>query len=241
MAVKQADAEQARQQDQQGQQGQQDQQRQGNQSRQGERGRAGQQNAQHGQQNQSREERGLARRDAQALLTPFALSPFSLLQRFFTSDIADVLGEGRTRRGVASRADGTGMDLTAWEPNVDVVQEGNELVVRADLPGLNPDEVCLEISDDAITLSGERQQEREEDEGGVYRIERTYGAFYRVIPLPEGAMPDRATATFRDGVLEVRMPAPPEQVSRGRRLEISRGQDTTRGNSGQQASETNRS
>jgi len=231
MAVKQADTEQARQPEQQ----------QGNQSGQGERGRAGQQNAQASQQNKSREERGLSRRDAQALLTPLALSPFSLLQRFFTSDIADVLGAGRTGRGLASRAGGTGIDLTAWEPNVDIIQEGNELVVRADLPGLTPDEVTVEISDDAITLSGERQQEREEDRGGVYRIERTYGAFYRVIPLPDGAMADRAAATFRDGVLEIRMPAPPEQVSRGRRLEVSRGKDTTGGKAGQQASGTNRS
>ena len=237
MAVKQSDAEQARQQDQQ----QQDQQGQGDQSRQGEPGRAGQQKTQAGQQNQSRDERGLSRRDAQALPPLFALSPFSLLQRFFTSDFADVLGEGRTGRGLTSRAGGTGMDLTAWKPNVDIVQEGNELVVRADLPGLNPDEVSVEISDDAITLSGERQQEREEDQGGVYRIERTYGAFYRVIPLPDGAMTDRAAATFRGGVLEIRMPAPPEQVSRGRRLEVSRAEDTTGGTSGQQASETNRS
>ena len=94
------------------------------------------------------------------------------------------------------------MNLIAWEPNVDIVQKDNELVVRADLPGLNPDEVTVEISDDAIMLSGERQQEREEDQGGLHRIERTYGAFYRVIPLPNGAMTDRATATFRDGVLE---------------------------------------
>lgn len=237
MAVKQANAEQARQQD---QQRQHDEQRQGNQSRQGERGRAGQQNAQGGQQNQSRDERGLSRRDAQALLTPFALSPFSLLQRFFTNDMADVLGDGRAGRGLPSRDGGAGMDLTVWEPNVDIVQDGNELVARADLPGLNPDEVTVEISDAAITLSGERQQEREEDQGGVYRIERTYGAFYRVIPLPDGAMTDRATATFRDGVLEIRMPAPPQQVSRGRRLEVSRG-DTTSGTSGQPASEANRS
>jgi HSP20 family protein len=236
MVVKQADAEQARQQD---QQRQHDSQQQGNQARQGEGGRATEQKAQGGQQNQSQEERSLSRRDARALLSPFALSPFSLLQRFFTDDMADVLGDGRAARGLASRS-GSGMDLIAWEPNVDIVQEGNELVARADLPGLNPDEVTVEISDDAITLSGERQQEREEDQGGVYRIERTYGAFYRVIPLPDGAMTDRATATFRDGVLEIRMPAPPEQVSRGRRLEVSRG-DTTRGTSGQSASEANRS
>jgi HSP20 family protein len=219
MAVKQADAEQARKQD---QQRQHDEQQQGNQSRRGE-----------------REQRGLSRRDAQGLLAPFALSPFSLLQRFFTNDIAGVLGDGRAGRGLSSRG-GAGMDLTAWEPKIDMVQEGNELVARADLPGLRPDEVTVEISDDAITISGERQQEREEDRGGVYRIERRYGAFYRVIPLPDGAMTDRATATFKDGVLEIRMPAPPEQVSRGRRVEVSRG-DTAGGTSGQPASEANRS
>jgi HSP20 family protein len=169
-----------------------------------------------------------------------AFSPFSLLQRFFTNDIADVLRDGRAGRGLAPRGRGTGLDLTAWEPNVDIVQVDNELVVRADLPGLTPDEVTVEISDDAITLSGERQQEREEDHGGVYRMERTYGAFYRVIPLPDGAVTDRATATFRDGVLEIRMPAPPEQVSLGRRLEVSR-EDRTGGTSGQPASEANRS
>ena len=61
-----------------------------------------------------------------------------------------------------------------------------------------------------------------EERNGVYRIERSYGSFYRVVPLPDGAMTDQANATFKDGVLEIKMPAPPEQVSRGRRLQISR-------------------
>ena len=113
--------------------------------------------------------------------------------------------------------------MIAWAPRVDVVQRGNELVVRADLPGMRPDDVTVEISDDAITISGERQEERSEENNGVYRYERTYGSFFREIPLPEGAMVDGAKANFKDGVLEITVPAPPEQVSRGRRLEISRG------------------
>ena len=76
---------------------------------------------------------------------------------------------------------------------------------------------------DAITIQGERRSEHQEEREGVYRSERSYGSFYRVVPLPEGAMTDQAKATFNNGVLEITMPAPPEQVTRGRRLEISEG------------------
>ena len=72
-----------------------------------------------------------------------------------------------------------------------------------------------------ITLQGERKREHEEEKGGVYRSERSYGSFYREIPLPEGAITEQAKANFKNGVLEITMPAPPEQVRRGRRLEIA--------------------
>jgi HSP20 family protein len=112
----------------------------------------------------------------------------------------------------------------AWIPQLEVSQQNNELIIHADLPGLNKDDVKVDVTDDAVTIQGERRREREEERAGVYRSERSYGSFYRVIPLPEGAMTDQAKATFRHGVLEVRMPAPPEQVTRGRRLEISEGE-----------------
>jgi HSP20 family protein len=99
----------------------------------------------------------------------------------------------------------------------------NELVVRADLPGLNKDDVKVDVTEDSITIQGERKREQEEEREGVYRSERAYGSFYRVIPLPEGTIADQAKATFKDGVLEVTMPAPPEQVRRGRRVEITEG------------------
>jgi HSP20 family protein len=158
----------------------------------------------------------LARRDA----FPFA-SPFALLHRFFSDDLMnlfDDLGSRRGRSAAAMRAQTPG----AWMPSIDVMQRNNELVVRADLPGMNPDDVDVEIGDKAITISGERKQENVEESGSVYRFERTYGTFYREIPLPEGAIVNQAKAAFKDGVLEITVPAPPEQVSRGRRLEISR-------------------
>jgi HSP20 family protein len=169
------------------------------------------------QQDESRRrDSQLARRD----VFPFA-SPFALLQRFFSDDLMNLLDEFGSHRGTSATAT-RARKAIAWTPNIDVVHRNNELVVRADLPGVNPDDVTVEIGDNAITISGERKQEHVEEKGSVYRFERTYGAFHREIPLPEGAIADQAKAAFKDGVLAITVPAPPEQVSRGRRLEISR-------------------
>lgn len=107
-----------------------------------------------------------------------------------------------------------------WAPQVEIHQQNHELVVRADLPGIKREDVNVDVTEETVTISGERKQEQQTERGGIYRTERSYGSFYRVVPLPEGAMTDQAKATFKDGVLEIRMPAPPEQVTRGRRLAI---------------------
>jgi hypothetical protein len=90
------------------------------------------------------------------------------------------------------------------------------------LPGLTKDDVNVEITDDAINISGERRNEDEERREGYYRSERSYGGFFRSIQLPEGANAEDANATFNNGVLEITMEAPQLQ-SRGRRLEIKEG------------------
>jgi HSP20 family protein len=95
-----------------------------------------------------------------------------------------------------------------WVPKVEVLQHNGELIVRADLPGLKKDDVKVELTGEGLTLSGERKEEKEEEREGYYRSERSYGSFYRYIPLPEGVKTDSATAKFRDGVLEVTMQAP---------------------------------
>jgi HSP20 family protein len=173
------------------------------------------------EQSQSRKDDRLARLDSITFLSPFAL-----LHRFFNDDIVNLVGDfgGRPATGSAAQA---GDAMTPFVPKVDVVQRGNELVVRADLPGMKPDDLTVQISDSAITISGERLQERVDEQGGVYRAERSYGTFLREIPLPEGAMTDQAKATFKDGVLEITVPAPPEHVSRGRRLEIVRNETSS--------------
>jgi HSP20 family protein len=145
-------------------------------------------------------------------------SPWNMMQRFTEEmdRMFDDFGFGR-RAALGPRTAGAEL----WAPQVDVFQRNHELVVTADLPGLKKDDVKVDVTDDAITIQGERRAEHEEERAGVYRSERSYGSFYRVVPLPEGAMTDQAKATFKNGVLEITMPAPPEQVTRGRRIEIS--------------------
>ena len=109
-----------------------------------------------------------------------------------------------------------------WNPQVEVFEREGQLVVRADLPGLTKDDVKVEVTDQAINISGERRKEHEEKREGYYRSERSYGSFYRSIPLPEGVNADDARATFNSGVLEITMAAP-QRESRGRQLEIKEG------------------
>ena len=142
--------------------------------------------------------------------------PFALLDRFADEmdRVFDDFGFGRG--GFAPRP---------WRPQVEVYQRNNELVVRADLPGMKKDDVTLEITDNDLTISGERRQEQETERDGVYRSERSYGTFHRTIALPEGAITDQAKASFKDGVLEITIPAPP-QSTKGRRLEIRDGSES---------------
>jgi HSP20 family protein len=111
---------------------------------------------------------------------------------FFGSPIVD----GRSRR---------------WVPAVDLVEGDNELVLRADLPGLEREDVEVEIKDGVLTVSGERKAEHEEKSDGFHRVERAYGSFSRSVRLPKGVEADAVTADFDKGVLEVHIPKPEER------------------------------
>jgi HSP20 family protein len=111
-------------------------------------------------------------------------------------------------------------DKVEWVPQIEVLQNNGQFMVRADLPGLTKDDVKVEVTDDLLTLSGERKEEKEEKREGFYRSERSYGSFYRQIPLPEGAKTENAAATFQNGVLEITIPAPKVEPST-RKLEIT--------------------
>lgn len=107
----------------------------------------------------------------------------------------------------------------AWMPAVEMTERGGKLIVRAELPGLTKDDVKVDVDEDRLRIQGERREERKEKRKGFYRTERRYGSFHREIPLPPGADPEQAKATFRDGVLEVTIPAPPAAAG-GRRVPI---------------------
>ncbi|HEX4915357.1 MAG TPA: Hsp20/alpha crystallin family protein [Vicinamibacterales bacterium] len=110
-----------------------------------------------------------------------------------------------------------------WSPRIEAFQRGDEFIVRAELPGLKKEDVRVNITEDSIVIEGERRDEFENTHGDVYHSERSYGSFYREIPLPEGAISDNANATFRNGVLEVKLQAPPREVRRGRSVDINEG------------------
>lgn len=171
----------------------------------------------------SREDQRLAAREPVRIV-----SPFRTLERFADQmdRIFEDFGFGRSPFGGSNWFGAPQRAMPQlWAPDIEISQRDNELVLRADLPGLTKDDVSIDVTDDGITISGERRQEQEAERGGVYRSERTYGIFRRTIPLPEGAMADQAKASFKNGVLEITMPAPPEQVTRGRRLTITEGSE----------------
>jgi HSP20 family protein len=86
---------------------------------------------------------------------------------------------------------------------------------------LSKDDVKVEVADGGITIEGERKQENKEHGEGYYRSERSYGKFYRTLPLPDGVDPEDASATFHNGVLEVTMPVAKRTERKARRLEIA--------------------
>jgi HSP20 family protein len=101
-----------------------------------------------------------------------------------------------------------------WIPAMDLVEEDDHFVLRADLPGVSADEVKVELEDNVLTISGQRRSEHEDRKEGYHRIERMSGSFSRSLTLPDGVDPDSIQASFEKGVLEVRVPKPEERKPR---------------------------
>jgi HSP20 family protein len=109
---------------------------------------------------------------------------------------------------------------TLWSPQIDVQQRNDSVIVRADLPGVRKEDIQIEVEGDSLAISGQRREERDEggEDQGYRLVERSYGSFYRTVPIPQGANPDEIKATMRDGVLTVTLPL--AEQARPRRIEI---------------------
>jgi HSP20 family protein len=164
-----------------------------------------------------------------------ANDPFALMQRMAEDmdRLFDQFGLGRTGFGLVPStgsllgrdARGAGSLLgqgasSLWSPQVEVLRRGDEIVVRADVPGVNRDDLQVSVEDDVLTIRGERRDAREESGEGLYRSERSYGEFFRAISLPEGTDAERCEAKYEDGVLEVTLPMPKQEERKPRRIEV---------------------
>jgi HSP20 family protein len=141
--------------------------------------------------------------------------PFTALRRF-SDEIDRMFSAFGFRRGLAFPDLGTfevpkdfeEMTKAVWSPQVELLERDDKLVVRADLPGMKKEDIAVAIESDLLTIKGERKNEREEKNEKFFRSERSYGSFYRSFRLPKGIDPAKVTAVFKDGVLELTMPAP---------------------------------
>lgn len=120
--------------------------------------------------------------------------------------------EGAAANGYGSRR---------WIPPMDLVETEDNLVLRADLPGVKEEDINIEVKDGMLTISGERKAQHEEKREGFHRVERSYGRFSRSLELPKGVEPDSVSASFERGVLEVRMPKPADR--KPTRIQIQSG------------------
>lgn len=134
------------------------------------------------------------------------------------SDVNRLFDSFFGRRGEAG---GAAQARRRWVPAMDLVETGDSLVLRADLPGLGRDDVEVEVKDGVLTVSGERRAEHEDKREGYHRGERSFGQFSRSLELPKGVDPESVSAEFENGVLEVRIPKPAERQPT--RVEIGRG------------------
>lgn len=111
-----------------------------------------------------------------------------------------------------------GMELTA--PVVDLYEEKDDIVVKAELPGIEKNNIEVNLADHTLTIKGEKKKEEETKEKNYYRSERSYGSFVRTLELPKDVHTDKVKATFKDGILEVRLPKTEEAKAKEVKVKV---------------------
>lgn len=97
-------------------------------------------------------------------------------------------------------------DFGDLSPSVDMFEEGDDLIIKAEIPGMKKNEISIDFADDVVTISGEKRSEEKTERKDYYCVERSFGSFSRKLRLPVEIQIDKAHALFKEGVLEIRMP-----------------------------------
>ena len=105
-------------------------------------------------------------------------------------------------------------DLGMWTPAVDLYEKDDHYMIKAELPGVNKDNIKIDLKDRLLTLSGERTHNNEVKEENYYRRERSYGKFQRAFTLPADVDSDKIKAEYKDGVLQIKVPKPEEKKAK---------------------------
>ena len=124
---------------------------------------------------------------------------------------------------------GTNGGSSTWLPAVDVWETDSELILSFDLPGIPEDKIAVELDDNVLTVSGERERTQEHTGDRFYRYERRFGTFSRSVTLPSGVNEESIKADYKDGVLEVRVPKPEEP--KPKKIQIGSNQGAIEGKS----------
>jgi HSP20 family protein len=187
----------------------------GTQEQQGTQGSAGGQGLQGSGRGEQQGRQGAMQRRGQQGVARYSRNPLAVMQQL--SNEVDSLLESFFYGTPQAQSPAP----TLWVPQIEMREEGNQLRVSVDLPGVGKDSVRVDIEPGMLILQGERREERREgdEQQGFRRTERRYGSFYRAIPLPEGVDVENAQAEMKEGVLEIVLPLA-QRKEGGRRLEI---------------------
>lgn len=151
-----------------------------------------------------------------AALVPWRpVREFERLEREM-ENMLERLGGGFPSFWEPARAIGT---VERWAPAIESHVEGGNLIVKADVPGIDPKDVSISVMGNQLTIEGERKQETKEEKGDYFYRELAYGKFSRTMTLPAGVDADKVKANYKDGVLHITMPAPKEMTTKRIQIE----------------------
>jgi HSP20 family protein len=107
-----------------------------------------------------------------------------------------------------------------WAPSLDVSETKNSIIVKAELPGMDAKDLDISLTDDVLTVKGEKKQEKEEEDENYHRIERSYGSFSRSVRLPSEVQSDKIEANYKNGILKIALPKSEKAKSKEVKIKV---------------------